>query len=109
MTAYEGAEHRWDGKEKRASPPELQQILAAVEETRKAYKSLAYDVSCLKKSIAPFEPMLQDMLDTRGRMRNVRWTMLAVLGASFVTGSLSFLWFVGWLIFEWGKANIGAR
>ena len=77
-----------------------------MRELRKAQRVISHDVNCMKESIEPFQPMLQEMLKNRERMTTFRWTMLTVMGATAVTGVLSFLGFIGWLLFEWAKGQM---
>jgi hypothetical protein len=104
---YAGKEKRWDGLEQRKSPPEIHEIMRLVhdfrEESREAHKNLAFQVRCLKKSIEPFEPMLQDMLDTRQRMRGLRWNLATGIGITALGAVGTLIVFITHLIWEWSR------
>jgi hypothetical protein len=69
-------------------------------------RELRRDFECLRKAVEKYEPMLDEVLETRTRITNLRWGMYLVLGGTVVTGGLSFIGFLGYLVWQWAMRQI---
>ena len=87
-------------------PERRDELFGQIRGMRKDTLELKRSVKCLHDGMNKFTPMLTEMMETRARMRILRWSVYTAAAVGGVGGLFLMLKFVGLLILEWAKKQL---